>query len=78
VLLTTAAGAAEIVEPGQTGFIMENPQSDRELRESLEEYLSFSESQRVMMSEHAAHRAKQFTWEKHAEMLTKLFQQAKR
>ena len=78
VLLTTAAGAAEIVEPGQTGFIMENPQSDIELRERLEEYLSFSESQRLMMSERAAHRAKQFTWEKHGEMLTKLFQEVKR
>jgi len=77
VVITTAAGAAEIVEPGQTGFIMENPQSDRELRERLEEYLALSESQRVMMSEQAAHRAEQFTWEKHGEMLIKLFHEVK-
>ena len=77
-LTTVAAGVSEIIEPGATGFIMEDPQSDLELLERLEEYLSLSESQRVIMGEQAAYRATQLSWEKHGEMLANLFQEVKR
>lgn len=76
-LTTVAAGVSEIIEPAKTGFIMADPQSDQELKERLEEYLALPESQRVMMGEQAAHRATQFSWEKHGEMLIELFQEVK-
>ena len=77
VLTTIAAGVSEIIEPGVTGFVMQNPRSDQELKARLEEYLSLSKSQRLMMGEQAAYRAKQFSWEKHGEMLIELFQEVK-
>ena len=77
-LTTIAAGVSEIIEAGTTGFIMEDPQSDQELKERLEEYLSLSESQRVIMGERAANRATQFSWQKHCEMLIKFFQEVRR
>lgn len=75
VVTTTAAGASEIVEPGQTGFIMEDPRSHDELREKLEEYLSLSKSKRVTMSEQAAYQATQYTWTRHGEMLLEVFRE---
>jgi UDP-glucose:(heptosyl)LPS alpha-1,3-glucosyltransferase len=74
VLTTTAAGASEIIEPGKTGFIMEDPRSHNELRERLEDYLSLASSKMVTMSEQAAHQATQYTWAKHGEMLLQVFQ----
>ena len=74
VLTTTAAGASEIVEPGKTGFIMEDPRSHDELREKLEVYLSFPKSKRVTMREEAAHQAIQYTWARHGEMLLQVFE----
>ena len=77
-LTTAAAGVAEIIEPAKSGFIIEDPESDRELKERVEEYLSLPESQRVMMGEQAAHTATQFSWKRHGEMLIELFQEVKR
>lgn len=77
VVTTTAVGSSEIIESGQTGFVMKNPQDHHELGERLEEYISLSESKRTSMGEQAAHRASQFTWEKHGEKLLKVFQEVK-
>lgn len=74
VLTTTAAGASEIVEPGKTGFIMADPRSHDELREKLEDYLSFPKSKRVTMGEEAAHQATQYTWARHGEMLLQVLE----
>lgn len=75
VVTTTAAGASEVIDPGQTGFIMQNPQNPTELREILEDYLSLSHSKRVIMSERAAHLATQYTWTRHGEMLIEVFKE---
>ncbi|MGD8777110.1 MAG: glycosyltransferase family 4 protein, partial [Syntrophobacterales bacterium] len=74
VVTTTSNGASEIIESGQTGFIMEDPQSDEELMEKLAEYLSLTESGRGLMGEQAAHRAAQYTWERHGKALLEVFE----
>ncbi len=73
VVTTTAAGSSEIIESGQTGFVMKDPQCHHELSERLEEYLNLSESKRISMGEQAAHKASQYTWENHGKMLFKVF-----
>lgn len=74
VLTTAANGAAEIIEPGNTGFVMTDPQDHQELREKLDEYLCLSEKSRVLMGEQASILAKQFTWERHGEILLEVFE----
>jgi UDP-glucose:(heptosyl)LPS alpha-1,3-glucosyltransferase len=73
VVTTTAVGSSEIINSGQTGFIMQDPQSHVELVELLKEYLSFSESKRRSMGEQAAQEASKYTWENHGKMLLKVF-----
>lgn len=73
VLTTRYNGASDIIDPGQTGFIVEDPRSQHELRDRLEEYLTLSASERALMGEKAALRASQLTWETHAEKLIGLF-----
>jgi UDP-glucose:(heptosyl)LPS alpha-1,3-glucosyltransferase len=74
VLTTAAAGASEIIEPGQTGFVMKDPQSYEGLRKKLEEYIGLTESEKKLMGEQAAHQAAQYTWERHGKALIKVFE----
>jgi UDP-glucose:(heptosyl)LPS alpha-1,3-glucosyltransferase len=73
VLTTRYSGAADIIDSGQNGFIVEDPRSQHELRDRLEEYLSLSPSDRALMGEKAALRASRLTWETHVEKLIGLF-----
>ncbi len=73
VVATTAVGSSEIINSGQTGFVMKDPQNHLELVDLLEEYLGFSESKQTSMGEQAAQEASKYTWEKHGKMLLKVF-----
>ena len=72
VATTTMNGAAEVIEDGASGFIV-NSEDVGGLRDALARFLNAPAAERREMGRRAAEVARKYTYESHAESLAKLF-----
>lgn len=74
VVTSRLAGAAELIEDGKDGFLLENPTDYKELAEKLN-YLLEKERDRKLMGKNARRKAEKHSWKETAEGMLKVFEE---
>lgn len=72
VITTEQCGAAEIIDPGREGFVLDQPESTDRMAECLD--LLSSEEERLRMGREARARAENFPWDRTVSRLEELYQ----
>jgi UDP-glucose:(heptosyl)LPS alpha-1,3-glucosyltransferase len=77
VVTSKIAGAAELIEDGKEGLLLENPKNPKEIADKLN-YLLSNESLLRKMGRDARKKAEQYSWKKTAEEMLKVFEEVAR
>lgn len=78
VITTQTAGGADIVVPGENGFLIPDAWAVDELAETISSFLKLPTSERDRMSEHCVQTASRFTVEENARQTVAVFEEVLR
>ncbi|HKZ45180.1 MAG TPA: glycosyltransferase family 4 protein, partial [archaeon] len=75
VVTTKLAGAAELIEDGKDGLLLDNPKSSDEIARKLN-YLIENDAMRRKVGKNARKKAEKYTWKKTADEMLKVFEES--
>jgi UDP-glucose:(heptosyl)LPS alpha-1,3-glucosyltransferase len=73
VVVSKVAGAAELIEDGKDGLLLENPKNPKEIAEKINYLLEENELKRI--GRNARKKAEKYPWKKTAEEMLKVFEE---
>ena len=76
-IVSAADGAAEFIDHGRNGFVLQNPTDSKELRHHLEVASSLGAGSRAQIAEAARNRMLPLTWHTHVAKWEELFEKLK-
>jgi UDP-glucose:(heptosyl)LPS alpha-1,3-glucosyltransferase len=77
VVVSKVAGAAELIEDGKDGLLLENPRNPEEIAEKIN-YLLENDSLRKRIDRNARKKAEKYPWKRTAEEMLKVFEEVAR